>query len=506
MNNNIDGIVQTATNIWLMKISAVSNASHTLAYSIIALQEMNLAYKYPIVYWNTANLIVDSGGIQTFEDEDEDEEVEIIEEDNDEEDEDEEEWEKANDNEIKNNEDKKKKKVKNIDYGRIASIIGKMKNYGIQVSPPDINKSSFTFTPIAQDNIILYGLRGITRISSEKINSIISNRPYSSLQDFLQKNHTNKLQTLNLIKSGAFDLIEAKPREQIMHDYIDSITDKKNRLTLQNMAMLIEKDLIPEEMIKYKKIFLFNKYLKTCKSGIYYMLNDAAINFIDKYYDINQTENGDRIIQKLWDKYYTKVMEPMRQYLKENQDVMLSKLNQSLYDDVAEKYTEGNISKWEMDSISFYYHEHELFKAARLYDDFYSLPEEPQLEQVVTNKKGQEFKIWKLHQIIGTVIDKDKMHNTVTLLTPTGVVIVKIYKNQFALYDKQISERDEEGKKHVLEKSWFTRGNKLLIQGFRRGNDFIPKQYKSSPMPILAKIINIDDYGNLEFQYSRMEE
>ena len=34
------------------------NASHTLAYSLIALQEMNLAFKYPIIFWNCACLIL----------------------------------------------------------------------------------------------------------------------------------------------------------------------------------------------------------------------------------------------------------------------------------------------------------------------------------------------------------------------------------------------------------------------------------------------------------------
>ena len=38
------------------------NASHTHAYSLIALQEMNLAYKYPIMFWNCACLISDAGG------------------------------------------------------------------------------------------------------------------------------------------------------------------------------------------------------------------------------------------------------------------------------------------------------------------------------------------------------------------------------------------------------------------------------------------------------------
>ena len=38
------------------------NRSHCLAYSLVALQEMNLAFKYPIVFWNCACLITDSGG------------------------------------------------------------------------------------------------------------------------------------------------------------------------------------------------------------------------------------------------------------------------------------------------------------------------------------------------------------------------------------------------------------------------------------------------------------
>ena len=486
------------------------NASHTLAYSIIALQEMNLAYKYPIVYWNTANLIVDSGGVQTedVDEEDEDEIQAILTENSVEyvEESDEEEWEEANENFAEaGTADKKKKKNKVVDYGRIASIIGKMGDYGIKVSPPDINRSSFTFTPIAKDNVILYGLRGITRVSTDKINEIMAMRPYESLKDFLMKVKINKLQTINLIKSGAFDNIENIPREQIMAKYIDMIADKKQRLTLQNMAMLIEKKQIPEEMQFYAKLFLFNKFLKTCKNGIYYELNEAAINFIDTHFDIDIVENGTRVLQKTWDNIYKKAMEPMRQYLKDNKEAALANLNKALYDEIADKYADGNISKWEMDSISFYYHEHELEKAKDDFDDFFSLPEEPEIEYSFTSASGQEIKIYKLSKIIGTVIDKDKNRNTVTLLTPTGVVNVKIYKNQYAIYDKQLSQRGADNKKHVIEKSWFMRGTKLMIQGIRRGNDFIPKKKKQSIYPIISKITNIDKYGNLTFQYERAE-
>ena len=490
------------------------NASHTLAYSIIALQEMNLAYKYPIVYWNTANLIVDSGGIQYVDSENDDENVievelapdddveEVIEED----DEDLEEWEEANETIINNNEDKKKKKQKNIDYGRIASIIGKLNNYGIKVSPPDINKSSFTFTPIPQDNIILYGLRGIARISGEKITQIMSLRPYISLNDFLSKNKgLNKIQISNLIKSGAFDAIENKSREEIMHNYLESITDKKNDLNLRNMQMLTTKGLIPEDMNFYTKLFLFNKFLKTCKEEEYYKLNEAAINFITNYFDADIINNGTMIAQKTWDKIYTKAMDPMRNYLKSHKAEMLNKLNEALYKEIKDKYGDGNISKWEMDSISFYSHEHELARAATDYDDFFKLPEEPEIEYTFPGSNGQEVKVYKLHKIIGTVIDKDKMHNTITLLTPTGVVLVKIYKNQFAIYDKQLSQKGADGKKHIIEASWFKRGNKLMIQGIRRGDNFIPKKQKKSIYPIISKIIKIHDSGSLDFQYERVE-
>lgn len=475
---------------------------------------MNLAYKYPIVYWNTANLIVDSGGIQYVDSENDEENVLEVElapdddiEENIEDDEEElEEWEEAHQVVINNEEDKKKKKQKNIDYGRVAFIIGKLDNYGIKVSPPDINKSSFTFTPIPQDNIILYGLRGIARISSEKITQIMESRPYLSLNDFLFKNkNLNKIQISNLIKSGAFDVIENKPREEIMHDYLDSIADKKQRLTLQNMQMLINKELIPDEMSFYAKLFLFNKFLKTCKVGLDYELNNSAIDFISKNFDADIIDNGTMINQKVWDKVYTKAMDPMRNYLKQHTDEMLDKLNQALYDEVANKYGAGNISKWEMDSISFYSHEHELACAASHYDDFFTLPEEPEIEYSFQSNNGQEIKVYKLHKIIGTVIDKDKMHNTVTLLTPTGVVLVKIYKNQFAMYDKQLSQKGADGKKHVIEPSWFKRGNKLMIQGIRRGENFIPKKFKRSIYPVISKIIEVKNDGELVFQYERAE-
>lgn len=482
------------------------NASHTYAYSMVALQEMNLARFYPIIFWNTANLIVDSGGTQKLEYDEEGEASIIVEAAPDEDEEEElEEWEEENEVVEGAKEDKKKEKNKSVDYGKVASAIGKFNGYGIKVSPPNINTSSYTFTPVVKDNEILYGLRGITRLSTSTIQEIMEKRPFTSMADFLEKVKVNKVQMVNLIKCGAFDAMDGRPREEIMNSYIDMIAEKKDTVNLRNMQMLINKDLIPDNMAFYGKLFMFNKYLKTCKEDNDYMLNDAASTFIANNFSADLIDNGVSISQTKWDNIYKKGMDPMRLYLKEHKDEVLAALNDSLYREMADKYAAGNISHWEMESVSFYSHEHELARAQAYYDDFFSLSEEPEIDYVFTNREGEEIKVLKLHKIIGTVIDKNKLKNTVTLLTPTGVVNVKVYKNQYAQFDKQLSEKNPDGTKHIVERSWFSRGSLLMVQGIRRGADFIPKKRKDSFYPVISKITSIDEDGKLEFQTQRVE-
>jgi DNA polymerase-3 subunit alpha len=48
------------------------------------------------------------------------------------------------------------------------------------------------------------------------------------------------------------------------------------------------------------------------------------------------------------------------------------------------------------------------------------------------------------------------------------------------MFKKQISEIQPNGKKKILEKSWFTRGTKLMITGYRRDDQFVAKTYKST--------------------------
>ena len=158
-----------------------------------------------------------------------------------------------------------------------------------------------------------------------------------------------------------------------------------------------------------------------------------------------------------------------------------------------------------MEALCFYYHEHELEhmnKARYGFADFNELPIEPVVEK--TFERGNHIiKMYKLEKICGTCIAKNKTKSTVTLLTTTGVVNVKFRKEYFTLFDKQISEKGDDGKKHVVEKSWFNRGNMIIVTGIRQGDDFIVKKYASTPGHQLYRITEITKDGELLLQSER---
>lgn len=358
-------------------------------------------------------------------------------------------------------------------------------------------------------------MKGINRIGTQLVYEIISNRPYTSIEDFLQKIKVNKTQMISLIKSGAFDSL-CRNRQEAMNSYLDLIADKKKRITLQNMQMLIKFNLIPDEYSFEIKIFNFNKYLKKSKEGENYRLDTRAMNFFTANYDSDVLTRvviaGEKqtalISQKIWDNTYKKAMDPVRDWMKKNQQDILNKLNNKLFEEVAEKYTDGSISKWEMDSLGFYYHNHELENLRNdVYniENFFELPEEPEIDRSF-EKDNKKINLYKITRIAGTVIDKDKNKSSIILLTTNGVVTVKVWKNQYAIWDRQIAKKNPDGTKTVVEKSFFERGNKLIITGVRREDNFIPKKYKNTEFPLFEKIISLDEKGFiLESQTERTE-
>ena len=436
---------------------------HALAYSFVGMQTLYLATHFNPIYWNTACLIVDSGSLEESSD--------------------------------------------STNYKKIAIAIGKMRKAGIKISLVDINKSGFGFEPDAENNQVLFGLKAVMGVGDELVSKIIDNRPYSSVEDFLEKVSPNRAAMVALIKGGAFDIFG--DRVECMKNYIWETCDKKKRLTLQNLAMLMKYGLIPDDYKQEKRVYEFTRYLKAmCKfNATHYKLDDRGINFLTNVGNDDLIEqNGNKFVLSVkdWDKVYQLNVDSFRTYINNNKDLLLNKLNTIIFNEDMAKYASGTVSAWEMETLCFYYHEHELINVD--FDkygisNFFDLPEEPEVERTYTTKNGHKGNIFKLSTIAGTCIAKDKLRSTVSLLTVSGVVDVKFRKEYFSQFDKQISVRGEDGVKHVVEKSWFNRGSMIIVQGFRSNDNFIPRKYGNVGHQLYK--INSVDGKDLTIQTSR---
>ena len=503
INNDI-----AADYIWEVAVAPqlgyAFSLNHSLPYSFVGMQSIYLAMNFNPIYWNTACLIVNSGSL---EDNSEEEIVDIY-------------APEAQDlsegvtfQDLPDRSGKIRKTAA-TDYGKIAKAIGDIQSAGIKVSLANINKSKFGFAPDVENNRILFGLKGMLNVGDDVVDAIIKNRPYASPKDFVQRVKPGKQAMISLIKGGAFDDME--DRKFVMAWYLWENCDKKKRITLQNMGGLMKYNLIPdetEELALAKRVFEFNRYLKAiCKgTGTSYMLDERALNFITYLgEDHLLTVYGDNyeLDSKEWDKrVYQKHMDVVRNYLAAHKDELLTKLNSAIFQEDWNKYAKGTISAWEMEVLCFYYHDHELANINQnLYGfaDFYALPEDPIVDRTFV-KAGKEVKIFKLHRICGTCIAKNKTKGTVTLLTTSGVVNVKFRKEYFSLFDKQISERGEDGVKHVVEKSWFNRGSMVVVTGIRSGDDFVSKKYATTGGHQLYKIETINPDGTLTLRDSRYQ-
>jgi DNA polymerase-3 subunit alpha len=73
------------------------------------------------------------------------------------------------------------------------------------------------------------------------------------------------------------------------------------------------------------------------------------------------------------------------------------------------------------------------------------------------------------------------------------------------MFDKQISARQPDGTKKVIEKSWFNRGNMIVVTGIRNGDNFVAKKYASTGGHQLYKIESILANGDLILQDQRYQ-
>lgn len=452
-----------------MQFSYSFSQLHVTAYSIIGIQNLELNRRFPRIYWQTASLNVDS--------------------------------------------DSNSADSKDIDYEKIASGIGKMRRNGVHVKLPDINKSDLQFTPDVEHNAIIYGLKPVKSLNNKIVKNIMDSRPYNSLEDVFTKLYNEKLITnthlIAMVKSGMLDSFGE--RKQIMMEVIRYITDLKTNLTMQNVKLLLEANILegrPElELIEFRESFK-NKVIRRETTGVsktkhkifkvtdmetYDKLigNEAIVQVMGDYYEVDEKE-----FKKVFDKKISK----LKEWLKTDEPI--ERANRYALNQQWKKYALGSYSAWEMETLSFYYHEHELAnvdKEAYAISNFSELPEEPVIESY--NKfRGREIAKFALTNIAGTVIAKNPTKHIVTLITTDGsVVSIKYHSGSFSHYAKTVKK---DGK--VVEKSWFDKGNKLLIHGFRRGGQFVAKKYVDSPTSTTTKLItDIGSNGELYYKIER---
>jgi DNA polymerase-3 subunit alpha len=122
------------------------------------------------------------------------------------------------------------------DNDKIDNYTKVARQMDIRVKAPDINHSEADFTATADDEI-LFGLTTIKNVGGASIPDIISNRPYTSIEEVLEKvpkKSIGKRVVYALTKAGAFDEFNS------------------NRFEVNNLIMDIRKDEPDDNLKRYR--------------------------------------------------------------------------------------------------------------------------------------------------------------------------------------------------------------------------------------------------------------
>ena len=120
---------------------------------------------------------------------------------------------------------------------KVAEYIAECRDCGIELLPPDVNRSSDGFT--VEDGGIRFGLVAIKNIGRGFIQTMMRRReqdgPFRSFQDFCQRmfdcTDMNKRAVENLIRSGAFDSMKVRRSQliQVFEKVLDSIAESRRK-------------------------------------------------------------------------------------------------------------------------------------------------------------------------------------------------------------------------------------------------------------------------------------
>lgn len=356
---------------------------------------------------------------------------------------------------------------------------------GINILNPDINNSELGFR--LYNGQILYGIGSLTNLGLPKVEQIIKKRPYTSFEDFMNKNYHNieegelkldKSSLVSLINSGCFDNLpmletdtEKSTRPVLLLYVFNTITDKISKVTTTTIPEMLENtNLIDTKKYAVElEVYNLHKELKKHKLKLDLTQDDELISKVKLYYP-EQVEKKNKkgevtdvinvyevnfdlntfTLTKQYDKEYKKYLNNLSQDLKEHGEEYAQTVNKMRVMNAYREYVGNNsLSDLEFDATNFYFSESWLDSTSRIYhsEDFCNIQEEPP-EVKWYDKKDT-------HLIAGVVLGKDKKHQEVFLLThPHTFVICKL------------------GNVYPSVANDIAKGTKLLLNGYKQGGFF----------------------------------
>jgi len=396
-----------------LQFSYAFSLPHVVAYTLILMIEMNICYYYGVDTWKTSCLNILSGLEGDLE--------------------------------------------KGTDYGEVSKAVNSMSD---DVITPDINKSELKF--IAKDGKVLYGLKPIIGLDTNTLDAILEHRPFKSLKNYYERMVETKLtsakKTISLIKSGAMDSLEELDRRHIMAELVKLEIPQKEKVTMSQLDYY--RDIIPN---KYDKLLTLHDFRSRIKGRNKEPMNkEIEQEFIKNYSKHVDYKFSDKleIDIKSFEKYYNKEIKPLKEEIKKPQ--YAKEFTKKKRQEYWVKECQGTIPEWEIDTILFNSDEFviDTNKVAEKHDisEFKQLKNLPYLK---TNSRG--FKEYEISAITGVVVGYVNQKKLVYILTKdSGVVTAKLTRRMYTKYQEETEN----------EKSWWERGTKLVLLGYKNGEAF----------------------------------
>ena len=418
---------------------------HVSGYTLILMIEMNIAYRYGLEYWKTSCLTVNSGLEGNI--------------------------------------------TKGADFTEVSKAVNDMKE---DVLPPDINKSQMKF--ITKDGKTLFSLKAIAGLDVNTLDAILENRPFKSLEDFYTRMVETKLispkKSITLIKSGAMDSLEDKERRLIMADLVKMIIPQKDKLTMVQLPYV--RHILPSEFSKLLDLYDFrNRIEGRNKEKMNEEIEKLFITHYSKEVEYEFKDGQLNIDMKSWKKYYDKAIKPLKEELKKEEyakEFTKQKRKEYWLEECGSTFEEGEIETILFNTENFIV-DTELVSQRHEISEFKDLRNAP-----FKGKNSRGFPEYEISAITGVSLGYNHTKKLVYLLTKeSGVVILKMNRKTYGHYHEK-----SEG-----NKSWWERGTKLVVLGYKNGESFMVKGNQIYRKPV----IKINGSKNYTYQNDKnMEE